>query len=223
MIPAWVLDIFAAVALAVAVLSVARIAAARPWRRAALVADTDIAQLLMAVAMAGTLASSLRILPDGAWVAVFVATTAWFTYRVVQDARANGGRGLTGLPDAPQWVHSVAMLYMFQALAAPAAGGGAGAAAAVPTLNHATLAFVFAFVLAGYSVWDLDQLSGAGHSRARTGTGAVLAVPAQAGGVVRTGAASAAVAVPGSLAARMMVGCRVALGVTMAFMLLVMI
>lgn len=210
MIPAWVLDIFAAVALAVAVLSVARIAAARPWRRAALVADTDIAQLLMAVAMAGTLASSLRILPDGAWVAVFVATTAWFTYRVVQDARANGGRGLTGLPDAPQWVHSVAMLYMYQALAAP-------------TLNHATLAFVFAFVLAGYSVWDLDQLSGAGHSRARTGTGAVLAVPAQAGGVVRTGAASAAVAVPGSLAARMMVGCRVALGVTMAFMLLVMI
>lgn len=210
MIPAWLLDIFAAVALAVAVLSVARIAAARPWRRAALVADTDIAQLLMAVAMAGTLASGLRILPAGAWVAVFVAATAWFTYRVVQDARASGGRGLAGLPDAPQWVHSVAMLYMYQALAAP-------------TLNHATLAFAFAFVLAGYSVWDLDQLSGARRGLARTDTGAVLAVPAQAGGAARAGAASATVAAPGALAARMTVGCRVALGVTMAFMLLVMI
>ncbi len=61
------------------------------------------------------------------------------------------------------------MLYMFLAATAPPARAGtaegmggmsAGAGSAAMTLSLPTLAFVFAFILVGYAVWDLDQLSG---------------------------------------------------------------
>ena len=75
----------------------------------------------MAIAMAGMLAPSLTTLPNGAWEVVFALLTAWFAYRVVRDARANGTRALAGGHCAPHLVHSAAMLYMFLALAPPAA------------------------------------------------------------------------------------------------------
>src|SRR5437660_1088147 len=99
MIPSWILDIFAAVMLVVAGASAGRLAAARPWRRGArpaALADIDVAHLLMAIAMAGQLASGLRTLPDGAWEAVFGVLTAWFAYRVILDARISGVRALVG-------------------------------------------------------------------------------------------------------------------------------
>ncbi|MGH3253552.1 MAG: DUF5134 domain-containing protein [Trebonia sp.] len=235
MTPAWILDVFAAVVLTVAALSVARIAAVWPWRRRAAVAEADIAYLLIGIAMAGTLAASLRTLPDGAWEVIFGVLTAWLARQAVRDARASGARGLAGLPDAPQRVHSAAMLYMFFALAAPAASGGTEASgAAMPTLNLPTLAFVFAFVLAGYTAWDLDRLSGVRYSL-------VLADATAAGGL----SPASVVSVPDRddrqedrdgrqgntvgavrgflLAPGMTVGCRVAMSVTMVFMLLIMI
>ena len=70
MTPAWLLDIVAAVMLVVAALSAARLAAARPWQRGA-VTDTDVAHLLMSLAMAGMLTPALRTLPDAAWEVIF--------------------------------------------------------------------------------------------------------------------------------------------------------
>lgn len=189
MTPAWILDTFAAAMLMVATLSVARIAAAWPWRRGAAVAENSLAYSLMGIAMAGMLAPSLRTLPDGAWKIIFAVLTVWLVYRAVEDARASGAHGLAGLPDAPQWVHSAAMLYMFLALV-PAGDGSA-----LPTLNVSTLAFVFAFVLAGHSVWDLDRLSGLRYGLVRSG--AALAEATQAGGVGQVGTISVA---PGSVA-----------------------
>ena len=81
------------------------------------------------------------------------------------------------------------MLYMFLAMTA-AAGGMAGMAACRPgrrsmlMLSDPTLAFVFALVLIGYSIWDLDQLSGRRYSlaSARVSLAEVRAgVPAMAG------------------------------------------
>ena len=54
--PAWILDVLAGVMLAVAGVSAARLAGARPWRRGTVVTDTDVGHLLMAIAMAGMLA-----------------------------------------------------------------------------------------------------------------------------------------------------------------------
>jgi uncharacterized protein DUF5134 len=210
MTPAWILDIFVAVMLTVAAVSAIRLAAARPWRRGAIVADTDIAHLLMAIAMAGMLVPSLRPLPDAAWEAVFAVLTTWFGYRLARDARANGARALAAGHCAPHLVHSAAMLYMF--LAVPAAVGGTGMAgmagmggSVAQAPDYPALAFAFAFILAAYSVWDLDQLSGARYRIAAAGAGA---------------AGTAVVGIP---AVAVTVGCRIAMGITMAFMLLIMI
>ena len=113
MIPAWILDILAAIMLVVAAVSAVRLVAARPWRqgaRRAALADVDVAHLLMAIAMAGTLAVSLRTLPNGAWEIIFAAMTAWFAYRVMRDAQVSGARALTGGHCAPHLTHAAAML-----------------------------------------------------------------------------------------------------------------
>ena len=57
MTPAWILDLLAAVMLLVAAVSAARLVVARPWRHGSVIIDTDIAHLLMAIAMAGMLVS----------------------------------------------------------------------------------------------------------------------------------------------------------------------
>jgi Domain of unknown function (DUF5134) len=261
MIPAWILDIFAAVMLVVAAVSAARLVAARPWQhgtqRAAL-ADIDVAHLLMAIAMAGTLAASLQTLPNSAWEVIFAVMTAWFAYRVVHDAQVSGVRALAGGHCAPHLIHAGAMLYMFAALTVPAAHGSGmsgmgGAAGTMGTLGLPFLAFAFALLLIGYSIWDLDQLSGPGASGhyslavARVApSGAVLAgVAAMAGAgpgsAAQAGAqvthagpagptvtsqelpARAAGAARGVLAPWVATSSRIAMGVTMAFMLLIMI
>jgi Domain of unknown function (DUF5134) len=277
MIPAWILDIFAAIMLVVAAMSAARLVAARlvaarPWQqgaqRAAL-ADIDIAHLLMAIAMAGMLTASLQTLPNAAWSVIFAVMTAWFGYRVVRDAQVRGVRALAGGHCAPHLIHAGAMVYMFVALTAPAThrsggmGGMGGGMSGMGTLQLPLLAFIFALVLIGYSVWDLDQLSGpgaSGHYRlavaraAPSGTGlARVAVPGGAGpgapavSALASERGSSAVAIEpavtsqalpvgaviadgpagqkgrGVLAPWVATGCRIAMGVTMAFMLLIMI
>jgi hypothetical protein len=255
MTPAWILDASAALMLVVAAVSAARLAA-RPWPAGPLAAtdvDVDVAHLLMAIAMAGMLTASLTTLPDGAWEMVFGPITAWFAWRVWRDARGNGVRALAGGHYAPHLVHSAAMLYMFLALAAPDGGprmDGMGASA-MQTLEYPTLAFVLALILAGYSVWDLDQLSGgryglggASVSLARASVPAMAAAESAAvafSGRPATADAAATSALPADetgsggvsgrgpgvrallLSPATTVGCRIAMGVTMAFMLVIMI
>jgi hypothetical protein len=157
--------------------------------------DTDIAHLLMAVAMAGVLTPGLSTLPNAAWEVIFGVMIVWFASRVVRDARANGVRALAGGHCAPHLVHSGAMLYMF--LGMTSAGGVMAGMAGMPgmprmsagsssmlMLSDPTLAFVFALVLIGYSIWDLDQLSGRRYSLTSAPVALVgvrAGVPAMAG------------------------------------------
>jgi hypothetical protein len=227
MTPGWILDIFAAVMLVVAAVSAARLAASRPWQHGSVVADTDIAHLLMAIAMAGMLVSSLTTLPGTGWEVIFAVMTAWFGYRVTRDVRASGARALAGGHCAPHLVHSAAMLYMFLAFAAPAVAsqgmGAMGGSSGMPSLKVPTVAFVFAFILAGYTIWDLDQISG----RLRGGLAVPsTGLPAAAPALVLHSAATREVSTPPSgllLSPGMTVACRIAMGATMVFMLLVMI
>ena len=209
MTPAWTLDVFAALMLVVAAVSAARLVLARPWQRGSVVADTDIAHPLMAIAMAGTLAPALTTLPAVAWEIIFAMMTAWFAERVAGDARANGGRALAGGHCVPHLAHSAAMLYMFLALVPfvavvnPGMAGMGGPAPATPVLHYPTLAFIFALTLIGYTVWDLDHRAATprGFPRAPAGAPAVREVLLSPGTTV---------------------GCRVVMGVTMALMLLIM-
>jgi hypothetical protein len=251
-IPAWILDIFAAIMLLVAVVSAARLAAAPRWRGGD--TDVDVAHLLMAIAMAGTLTASLATLPAGVWEVVFGVLTAWFAWSVYRETRASGARVLVTGCQAPHLVHSAAMVYMFLAVSAPAAAGHGGAmggmaGSAMPTLRLPTLAFVFTLLLAGYAVRDLDLLSGAAADRryllsgpAIAPAGATLAAaPALGAPAVSTGGqltaqpepaapdpAPPAGRAPGAarrlaLTPGLETGCRIAMGVTMAFMLVIMI
>jgi hypothetical protein len=263
-IPVWILDIFAAIMLVVAAVSAARLVVARPWQRGrgAVASDIDVAHLLMAIAMAGTLAAALRTLSNDAWDVIFAVLTAWFAYHVARDARGVGVRALSGGRCAPHLVHSAAMLYMFVAVAAPAAGGGSGMSgmggSGLPTLSLPFLAFLFALILIGYSIWDLDQLSGPGASGHYSLAAARTASPgaALAGAPALAGAESPAVAFSGLapaeggvatvtppaepdraatastaqesagrliLAPWVATSCRIAMGVTMALMLIIMI
>ena len=259
MIPSWILDIFAAVMLVVAAVSAARLVAARPWQRgtqSAALTDIDVAHLLMGIAMAGQLVAGLQTLPNGAWEVIFAVMTAWFAYRVVLDVQVSGVRALAGGHCAPHLIHAGAMLYMFAAVSAPAAHGSGGMAgmgggmSGMGTLELPILAFLFALALVGYSIWDLDQLSGPGASghyslaAARVApTAPVLAgVGASARPAAGRGAAPAPEPAPmaaeapqvvppasapadgtGVLAPWVATSCRIAMGVTMAFMLLIMI
>ena len=261
MSPAWILDIIAALMLVVAAVSAARLVAARPWQQGSVILDTDVAHLLMGIAMAGMLAASLTTASNTAWEVIFGLMTAWFAVRVVLDARASGVRALAGGHCAPHLVHSAAMLYMFLAIKMSGTGmsggmsgmsGGSGSM----TLDHPTLAFIFALILAGYTIWDLDQMSGRryslGASRvALAGAGAVK-VPAMAAAESGSGAlpaspaagADSQPAVHGQaihdhaghgtaggggaggasaylLSPAVTVGCRIMMGVAMAFMLII--
>ncbi len=268
MTPAWILDLLAALMLVVAAVSTARLAAARPWRHGSVIVDTDIAHVLMAIAMAGMLASSLQTLPDTAWEAIFGIMIAWYAFRVVLDAQANGIRALAGGHCAPHLVHSGAMLYMFLAMTsvsgpmASMPGMSAGSMSSMLMVSDPTLAFVFALVLIGYSIWDLDQLSGRRYGLAstrvslagvRTGVPAMASAgsatfsglsPSGALSDASTGAAVESAAVGGQvvgcdaaaatggnvaggavgqflLSPAVTIGCRVTMGVVMAFLLLI--
>jgi hypothetical protein len=210
----WLLDILAALMLVVAAVSATRLATARLPRLSAAEstgsrssprgsggADTEIAHLLMCIAMAGMLAPIVKTLPPHAWEAIFGLLIAWFAWRLVGDTM-NGLRSLVSGHRAAHLFHCAAMVYMFADL--PTSDGmdmtGMGSGMA-QSLKYPALALAFAIVLVCYSVWDLlGQLSGRRYS---------LGVAPSAG------AAPAGDTAP-------TVACRIAMGVTMAFMLLFM-
>jgi hypothetical protein len=225
MTPAWILDIFAGIMLVVAAVSAARLVAARPWQSGGVVTDTDISHLLMGIAMAGMLAPGLTTLPNGAWVAVFGVLTAWFGFRVVRDYRASGARALAVGHCAPHLAHSAAMVYMFAAIASPAAistgTGGMAGMTGMSTLHIPTLGFLFAFILISYTIWDLDQLSSLRHGLIAAVAGPTS--PALAGASAGALGTEAARSMPVLDSPGTVVGCRIAMGVTMALMLVLMI
>jgi Domain of unknown function (DUF5134) len=219
-VPAWLLDIFAAVMLLVAAVSAARLAVGRRDPDA----DIDGSHLLMGVAMAGTLTASLATLPSAAWEVIFGLLTAWFGYRMAREYRAGQGlRALVREHHAPHLLHSAAMLYMFLALRPPAPSGamaGMGAAG----LRLPTLALLFAFLLVAYAVADLDRIPAPRALPARLGLPrpvlATVGAPAPAAPIAAPASETPAHPLLGPGVAR---GCRIAMGVTMAFMLIIMI
>jgi hypothetical protein len=221
MSPAWLLDILAALMLVVAAVSATRLATAwlpanrlpaaeptgsRSSPRGSGGADTDIAHLLMGIAMAGMLAPSAKALPPHAWEVIFGLLTAWFAWRLVGDTKLNGLRSLVSGHRAAHLFHCAAMVYMLVPLTTLDGMDTTGmdmtamCSGMARSLKYPVLALAFAFVLVCYNGWDVfGQLSGQRYS---------LGV-----------APSAGTAPAGDTAT---VACHIAMGVTMAFMLLIM-
>jgi Domain of unknown function (DUF5134) len=236
--PAWILETFGAVMLLVAEVSAGQLVAARAWTRgggpaaggaagpvagpaAGPAADTAVSHVLMGIAMASVLVPGLGVLPHAAWAVVFAVMTAWFAWRLWRDSRGRGAAAVASGHDAPLLVHSAAMLYLFAALQGPsvadsgpsvsATGGMPGmpgmasvSSGSMSALRASTLALVFALLLIAVTVHGLDR-------RAAAARPVTPGQPAYAG--ARRLLLSPAV----------VKGCQVATGVTMAFILIIMI
>lgn len=235
--PRWILEIIAAVMLLVAEVSAGQLVAARAWtRRGGTDADIAVSHLLMGIAMAGILVSGLSTLPDSGWEVVFAVMTAWFAWRLWRESRGRGAAAVARGHYAPHLVYSAAMLYMLAALAPPSAAGSgmsmSGAASwasgGLPALHASTLALIFALLLIAFAVHDLDRRAGAdGYfhvvgGRPEPGGSGLAAAAGVAQPAPR--ADSTAYTAERLLLSRAAVkGCQVTIGVTMAFMLIIMI
>ena len=162
--PSWLADLLAAVVIAVALFSAARLIASR--RRRGSEADADGVHVLMGVAMAGMFVPRLAILPVPLWEAVFAAGAAWFGWRALDVKRGSLVRysGRCCRYPLPHLVDCVAMLYMLwavpvlrQATGAVSAGmsGMAGGAAG---LRLPAVALALAVCVCGYVVWLGDRI-----------------------------------------------------------------
>ncbi len=219
--PAWLLDILGAAMLLVAEVSAGQLVAARALAHGGGPgAATAVPGVLTGIALASVLVPGLSVLPHAAWAAAFAVMTGWLAWRLWRARQWRGAAALAGGRTAPLLVllvHSTAMLYLFAALPGPS-GAGSGPSVSVtggmprmpgmasvssggmPALTAPTLALAFALLLIACAVQDLDRLAGPGTSgqAAHPGAERLLLSPA----VARA--------------------CRVAAGVTMAFILIIM-
>jgi hypothetical protein len=246
--PSWLAAALAAVMIATAVYCAGRLAAARLWRRFTEV-DADAVHIVMGVAMAGMLLPRLSPLPATAWQAVFGAAAAWFAYQAVRSRlrqNAASGRWRCSQP-VPHLVESAAMVYMLGVL--PGSWPGwSGQATAMPGMDGAqaaaggslsALAVILALFMIGYVLWTADQFTALARApagataRAAPGRPGIPVIAAGHHGAARvrdaTGAAGADL--PGlacrpggsALAPRLAACYKIAMSLTMGYMLIVML
>jgi len=202
--PAWLTGIFAAAVLSVAVYCTGRLVAARRWRRLTEL-DTDGAHVVMGLAMAGTLVSGLRTLPATTWEAVFAAGAAWFGWRMLQARRGAQPTPWRSSHPLPHLVECAAMVFMFLILPASAAARGISMTATESRFSFLTLPL--ALFLFGYAVWLGDRV---------TLHAPVLALAAGGGSSTPHPARR-------HLAPRCAAICKITMGITMGYMLILML
>jgi Domain of unknown function (DUF5134) len=213
--PAWLTAIFAAAILAVAIYCAGRLVVARRWHRPTEL-DTDGAHVVMGVAMAGMLVSGLRTLPSAIWEVVFAAGAAWFGYRMLQARRGAQPSPWRSSHPLPHLVECAAMVFMFLILPASAAVGAArGMTMTATESRFSFLTLPLALFLFGYVVWLGDRMTL--HAPA-------LAIAAPTGGTRSAiGSGAGFAATQSYLAPRCAAMCKITMGITMGYMLILML
>jgi hypothetical protein len=210
--PGWLTSLLAAVLLTVAAYNVTRLVAAPRWGRAAEL-DADGTHVVMGVAMAGMLAPGLSFAPARLWQAFFVAAGAWFGYQYIRTRRGQElGRWRCPHP-LPHLIECAAMVFMFALPAAAAtatAGVGMGTALTGAAARFSPLTLLLAVFMVGYVMWLGNNLSALAPAGGTTTT-------------VTTGTTTTGTARTGYLAPRCAACCKIAMGVTMGYMLIMML
>ena len=232
--PAWLTAIFAAASLAVAVYCAGRLAVARRWHRPTEL-DTDGAHVVMGVAMAGMLVSGLRTLPSAIWEVLFAAAAAWFGYRMLRARRGAQPSPWRSSHPQPHHIECAAMVFMFLILPASAAVGAASTGAATSgmsvtmTATESRFSFLtlpLALYLLGYVVWLGDRVTLHAPAPALAlATAPASASPSpspSAGSGPGHGSPSPQPARP-YLAPRCAAICKITMGITMGYMLILML
>ena len=225
--PAWILEIFAAMMVLVAEVSAGQLVIARAWtRRGGADADIAVSRLLTGIAMAGILVPGLSILPNAVWEVVFAVMTAWFAWCLWRENR--GAR-------PPPWPTAIMRRPWCTARRCSTCSppwrpvrvqhgrdvrDGGWSSSGLPTLHAPTLALIFALLLIAFTVHDLDRQAGVDgyfHAVGRPLVPAGSALAAAAAGP------AAYTAERLLLSPAVVKGCQVTIGVTMAFVLIIMI
>jgi hypothetical protein len=219
--PAWLTAIFAAASLAVAVYCAGRLVVARRGHRPTEL-DTDGAHVIMGVAMAGMLVSGLRTLPSTIWEVVFAAAAVWFGYRMLQARRGAQSSPWRSSHPLPHLVECAAMVFMFLILPA-AAGAATSSVSMTMTATESRFSFLtlpLAVYLFGYVVWLGDRVTL--HAPAL----ALATAPASAGARPGYGSGSGSPSPEPArpyLAPRCAAICKITMGITMGYMLILML
>jgi Domain of unknown function (DUF5134) len=231
--PAWLAGCFAALMVMIAVCCAARLAIPR-LRGRNTERDADALHVLMGVAMAGMLEPRLTPVPVIAWRVVFAAAAAWFAWQAMRrDRRATEARCAHPAAHA---VECVAMVYMLLPVGSWPSGHSTGMT--MPGMNQGTaignpaLTLVLALFMLGYVLWAIDRLAHLSRTPAQATAG--LPTPGSSSQAVRImpvipgTAALAATTYPypaagAVLAPRLAVSYKIAMAITMGYMLITML
>jgi Domain of unknown function (DUF5134) len=235
--PAWLAGSFAVLMVVIAAYCAYRLVISW-WRGKDTERDADALHVLMGAAMAGMLEPRLTAVPGAAWRLVFVAATAWFAWQAIRAGRRSGAGPRCAHP-APHAIESAAMVYMLLPVGSWPSGHGPGMA--MPGMNQGAtagnpaLTLVLALFMLGYVLWATDRLARLSRARAVAPVrGAAAARPLLAAVTVPAavsvlGAPSSGAAVrqgsPGrvALAPRLAACYKVAMGMAMGYMLVMML
>jgi len=192
--------------------------------------------VLMGLAMAGMLLPGLKIFWTGGWQVVFALGAVGFAWPAVQELRTS-----KAACDRPRHHHVQhvlacgAMLYMLADARPGAAASGSGMDGMVSrAAPFPTLALVLAIGLLGYVIWTADRLTSLAPVAALAARASVLRrIPAsngvmsdQADPVQLPGTAGPAGVWqigPVPLSPRLAACCEIVMGVTMGYMLIMML
>jgi Domain of unknown function (DUF5134) len=212
--PGWLTGLLTAVMLTVAAYNVTRLVAAPRQGRAAEL-DADGTHVIMGVAMAGMLTPALSFAPKPLWLTVFAAAGAWFGGQFLRTRRGQAaGRWRCPHP-LPHLIECAAMVFMFALPATTVAGaatagggmGGMGTARTGAAAGFSPLTLLLAAFMIGYVMWLGNNLTALAPATA-TGNTTTMAT-----GTARTG----------YLAPRCAACCKIAMGVTMGYMLIMLL
>jgi hypothetical protein len=171
----------------------------------------------MGVAMAGMLVSGLRTLPSAIWEVVFAAAAVWFGYQMLQARRGAQSSPWRSSHPLPHLVECAAMVFMFLILPASAAveGTARGMTMTATESRFSFLTLPLALFLFGYVVWLGDRVTL--HVPA-------LALAAPTGDTrPAIGSGPGFAATQSYLAPRCAAICKITMGITMGYMLILML
>jgi Domain of unknown function (DUF5134) len=219
--PASLSWVFVALMLAVAGFCAGRMVLARRTGRPSEL-DSDIAHVLMGVAMAGMLASAVRIGTTPMWTVLFGGGAAWFAWQTLRVRIRGPQRSAWRCSQpVPHLVKCGAMLYMLLAVHATRPSGGTSSGMVMGTAGSrmSIVPLLLAGFMIGYVVLLADRFTSvATNTLARNtvaaNTLAANTVAANTGG---------SIACAGILAPRCATMCKMAMGITMAYLLILML
>ena len=227
--PAWLAGGCAVLMVVIAVCCACRLAISRR-RGKNTELDADALHVLTGVAMAGMLEPRLTPVPATAWRAVFAAAAARFAWQAIRAGRARCAH------PAAHAAECAVMVYMLVPVGSWPSGHGPGMAmpgmSQGATIGNPALTLVLALVMLGYVLWAADRLAHLPRTpapaTARAAAAGRSSQPAQIVPIGPGAAPAAATAYPhpaGSpvLAPRLAASYKIAMAITMGYMLIMML